>query len=141
MTNNSTPTRGLTVRSSYNMYKGTGEFEVIDIQNGQRVARRFFRNATTSDNMITLLGICKACQFWIENNYTEKIYCTNEVAYVWARNKRFKTKVSSPGMIKLVKESLAILIMNDFSEVITLWKPDWGNMRDFLDNLDDGLPF
>lgn len=147
MKQKSIPAKGLVVFSSYKMYTRRGEFTVIDIETGQLVAWRKFRNAITSDNVIAVLSICAACQFCLDNKYVQKIYCTSEVAYKWAKDKQVKTKSSSPGMIKLVEEKLKVVDFLDFPKSVELWNPDWGNMKDYLDYLDttrgstDNLPF
>lgn len=140
MHSNLAPEKGLAVFSSYNIHTKRGKFFIIDLKTGYSIAEKYFHNAITSENIISLLGICRACQFSIENNYIEKVYITNSVSYTWARNKRFKTKVSSRGMTKLMKENLEILSMHDFTEVITMWDSNWGNMRDRHDPSND-LPF
>jgi len=133
MKSKSTPERGLTVLSSYTIHTRRGEYKVIDIENGELVARREFRNAITSDVLMAFLGICAAHKFKTENGYTEKVYCTNASAYGWAKNKKINTKVSSPGMIKLALEKLKDLPVQGFTESVELWDSKWGNMRHCVD--------
>lgn len=130
------PTQGWLVSTSYNTHKRAGEFKIIDIDTGQFIAKGRFKNVLTSDNIIGLIAICRACQYKIEYGYTEKIYCANQVACHWAIKKTFNTSISSPDIITLVTELLETLNEYDFTKAIIPWNHKWGRMKDYLCFLD-----
>ncbi len=145
--NGPAPTKGLVVLSSYNIESRRGEFHVIDIESGQLVAHNEFLDAMTSDSVIAVLGICAAGQFYLDNEFTEKIYCSNRTSCVWAEKKQIKSKASSPSMMKLTMEKMKVFDFLDFAKSVESWNLDWGNMRQYLYYLDrmrnppDDLPF
>jgi hypothetical protein len=134
--NDPAPTKGLVVLSSYNINSRRGEFRVIDIETTELVAQKEFINAITSDSVIAVLGICAAGQFYLDNGYTEKIYCSNVVSYIWAAKKQIKSKASSTSMRELAIEKLKVFDSLDFTKSVKSWNQNWGNMRQYLHYLD-----
>ena len=135
MKKNEIPTSGLAISTSYRADKSEGEFLIRDISNGDVLIHERFSNIKTSDNVLGLIGICRACQYSVEQDFIGKVYTRNMASFNWAINKRYKTKVSSAKITKLLEDNMPTLSLHDFEDVIALWNPNWGNMSYVLNSI------
>lgn len=133
--------------NQHNADNNKGEFKVIDMSSGVVVIQQRFMNVKASDNVIGLIGICRAWQYCIEHNYIGPVYSSNFTTFNWAIKQRYKTKVTSSRITKLLEENLPTLSLHDFGDVITFWPPEYGCMRDAINSirnkaamLEDRLP-
>lgn len=135
---NNIPTSGLAILTRYIADKSEGQFLLCDISDGNIFIDEKFLNIKISDNVLGLIGICRACQYCVEKDFIGKVYSCNQTSFEWAIKKRHRSRISSPKVIRLLNDNLPTLSLYDFEDVIALWDPAWGDMRHAL-NIINGI--
>jgi hypothetical protein len=134
--NDSIPTDGLLIRSSYEYYNKKGYYAVMDLStNKLAFPVEYFNEVQASDNAICLLAIYRAVRFCIENSLSLKVYVANKISLGWAHNARFKSKESEASIHRLVHTNASIVLDNDYRDKILIWQPWWGSPKDWMHHL------
>lgn len=117
------PTRGLVVKSSYNPHSKIGYYKVFDIHNNHCVLKRFFKNVSTSNNVMAFLGIAVALKYSNKFPIPIKVHCSNDVAVRWAKMKACNSKIKDREISNFIIQATEYFRCNDFATQIQFGIP------------------
>lgn len=105
------PTVGICSDSSYSTKTKVLEYQVVNIQSGEVLAKNRFKNSTTEyfNNIGEFFGLVKAVKYVVDNRLELPIYCDSITAIKWVKEKKVKTTIQDKYLLGCVDSGIKYL--------------------------------